>query len=308
MGWLRRSPARTVTRGRSWRDPILDAALAEAEEGKLGAARTVLGECRDQPEIRVFRVGELAEALIGFGEEIATIAGSGDPDLLLLSGAVFVREAWAIRGAGRAETVGAARFKVFHNHLAQAVAPLRGAAELLPADPVPWSELDPVARGLGFDRGEQDALWKEIARRCPTMTVAVRRRVQSLAPKWGGDERRMLDFARSSATAAPDGHPVNAVVAEAWFEAAAHRRVPVARHARPARGELVAASAKLLATPLSLPQTSWAHNAFAAIFTALDDAAHAAPHLRAMNDHLSDAAWAFVGGEAAYRRAAAKYL
>ncbi|GGS42751.1 MULTISPECIES: hypothetical protein [Actinokineospora] len=308
MGWLRRSPARTVTRGRSWRDPILDAALAEAEEGRLGAARTVLGECRDQPEIRVFRVGELAEALIGFGDEIATIAGAGDADLLLLSGAVFVREAWAVRGAGRAETVGAPRFRIFHNHLAQAVAPLRAAAGLLPGDPVPWSEMDPVARGLEFDRGEQDALWAEIASRCPTMTVAVRRRLQSLAPKWGGDETAMIEFARASVAAAPPGHPVAAVIAEAQFEGAAHRSVPVARYARAARAELVAASTKLLTTPLSLPQTCWAHNAFAAVFSALDDAAHAVPHLRAMNDHLNDAAWAFVGGEAAYQRAAAKYL
>ncbi|MFC7613427.1 hypothetical protein ACFQV2_07215 [Actinokineospora soli] len=87
-----------MTRGRSWPDAVLDAALAEAEDGRLGAARTVLAECRAEPEIRAFRVGELAKALLGFGDEIATIAGAGDPDLLLLSGAVFVREAWAIRG------------------------------------------------------------------------------------------------------------------------------------------------------------------------------------------------------------------
>ncbi|MFC5289021.1 hypothetical protein ACFPM7_18370 [Actinokineospora guangxiensis] len=306
MGWLRRNrrAPRTVTRGRGWPDAVLDAAVAEAEDGRLGAARTVLAECRDLPEIRAFRVGELAAALVGFGDGVATVAGVGDPDLLLLSGAVFSREAWTIRGS--AAVVGATREKVFRGHAALAVAPLRAAARLLPHDPVPWAELEPVARGLGAARAERDDVWAEVARRCPTLTVAVKRRLTTLTPRWGGDEADMLAFAREAVAAAPEGHPAAAILAEAQFERAAHAEAPVAKYARPARAELSTASAKLLAGTRPMPQTAWAHNAFAAVFAAMGDA-HAAPHLRAMNDHL-DVAWDRVGGEPAYQRAVAKFL
>lgn len=293
-----------MTRGRQWPDAVLDAAVAEAEDGRLGAARTVLAECREQPEIRAFRVDELARALIGFGDEIATIAGGGDPDLLLLSGAVFVREGWAIRGTSAG--VRRERERVFRAHLALAAAPLRASARLLPQDPVPWAELEPVARGLSADRAARDEVWDEVARRCPTLTVAVQRRLQTLTPKWGGDEADMIAFARQAAAAAPDGHPAAAILAEAQFEGAAHRDTAVGRYAKPARAALSDASAKLLTGTRPLPQTVWAHNAFAAVFAAIGDA-HARPHLRAMNDHLGHP-WDFVGGEAAYQRAAAKYL
>ena len=299
MGWLRRK-RRTVTKGRNWADAILDAALAEAEDGRLGAARTVLAECRDEPEIRAFRVGELARALIGFGDEIATIAGAGDPDLLLLSGAVFVREAWAIGGAE--PDAAQSRSRLFRGHLVQAIPPLRASARMLPDDPVPWAELEPVARGLRFERSVQDELWAEVARRCPTLTVAVKRRLRTLA----SDEADMLAFAREAVSTAPDGHPATAILAEAQFEGAVHRAMTVAKYARPARAELSHASTKLLTATRRLPQTVWAHNAFAAVFTAIGDG-NAAPHLRAMNDHI-DHPWDFVGGEQAYQRAAAKYL
>ncbi|MFC7613426.1 hypothetical protein ACFQV2_07210 [Actinokineospora soli] len=171
---------------------------------------------------------------------------------------------------------------------------------------MPWAELEPVARGLRFDRSVQDELWAEVTSRCPTLTVAVKRRLTTLTPAWGGDEADMLAFARQAVSTAPDGHPTTAILAEAQFEGATHRETTVAKYAKPVRAELSDASAKLLTGTRALPQTVWAHNAFAAVFAAIGDA-HAGPHLRAMHDHVGHP-WDYVGGETAYHRAAAKYL
>lgn len=315
MGWLRvgraGGPEPKVVRAPRWPDAALAAAVAEADEGRVRAAGTVLAECRTDPELRAHRVDVLAERLIGFGERVLDIGvQTRDPDMFLLAGAIFTKEAWAIRGTGLSATVGEKRFRVFHSHLTQAVVPLRRAADLLADDPVPWSEMFPVSRGLEFDRAHKDQLWSEVDRRAPLLVSANDSRVQTLAPKWGkGDESEMLAFAHERVALAPDGHPVVAVLVSAVFETAAHhdRRVGnVGRFVAKWRDDLVAASTKLLTGTLALPRTTWAHNMFAAIFVAMGDYEHAEPHLRAMAGHVSVAAWDWVGGEHRYVTAAGR--
>nr|MDQ3579986.1 hypothetical protein [Actinomycetota bacterium] len=164
---------REVIHGHAWTDPILDAALAELEEGHLRAATTVLAEVRDDPERRDLRLTQLSRPLLGHASEVAALAERhGDPELALLAGVGYLGEAGTIRGPGSADSVGEDRVKLVHATAEKALPYLHAAAGALPDDPIPWHEMMGAGQLLDMDREQQDHLWAEVHRRCPTMWTA----------------------------------------------------------------------------------------------------------------------------------------
>ncbi|KAA2256369.1 hypothetical protein F0L68_26685 [Solihabitans fulvus] len=308
---------------RTFRDPVLDAAVAEVRDGHLRAATTVLAECRDQPELRALRAEVLSDELIGQAQKIAASATENeDPDLALLAGRAFIAEAWAVRGGGWATSVGEDRFKVFHSTLRRAVQPLHEAAALLPHDPAPWANLLAVGMGLQVDREQIDKIWREVTDRCGTFYPAHWYSVQIRAAKWHGSDAEMLAFARERVARAPMGHPLAAMVPLAHFEIFLSRRQEAAqRHDRRAaarlggkyfgevHGEIADASDRWLVEPRPHPRSLQAHNLFAAAFCLAGDAARAHTHLRGMGDRLHSVPWGYLGENAAaeYQRVAEQY-
>ncbi|MFD7656568.1 hypothetical protein ACFV4N_21565, partial [Actinosynnema sp. NPDC059797] len=346
MGIFRRkrpaAVAREVVRDHTYDDAILDIAAEEMDAGHLRAATTVLAECREEPEVRALRAEVLGEHAIGHADELLELAkGNSDPDLWLLAGTAFVREAWAIRGSGRADTVGKDRFKVFFGTLRKAVAPLHEAAKLLPRDAVPWAQLQTAGLGLQVDREQKDEVWREIAARCPTLYPAHWTRLQILAAKWGGSAEEMMAFAQGSVDAAPPGDPVVAMLPLAHFEifleqfedaVQSRSALKIAglkmRYFGRHRDEIATAADKWAAdrwgadkkdpgkrgaAAKSHPRALQAHNLFAAAFALADDAPRAKRHLLGMRDHVHEVPWAYVAYladdlEKEYSELANKYL
>ncbi len=250
----------------------------------------------------------LRDGLVGGADELVELARRHqDPELWLLAGTAFIGEAWAIRGGGRAKHVGEDRFKMFFATLRKAVGPLHQAAELLPADAVPWAQLLPVGMGLQVDRDQKDEVWREVITRCPTLFPAHWHRLQILAAKWGGSHEEMLSFARATAELAPVGDPVTAMLALAHFEVFldrhtealerrdAHEMVRVKwRYFAEVRPELQAAADRWMANPAPHPRTLEAHNLFGAAFALAEDAVRARTHLTGMRDHVHDIPWGYL--------------
>ncbi len=314
----RRRPAavaREVVRDHTYDDAILDIAAEEMDAGHLRAATTVLAECREDPEVRALRVEVLGEHAIGHADELLELAKSNeDPDLWLLAGTAFIREAWAVRGTGRADSVGKDRFKVFFATLRKSVAPLHEAAKLLPGDAVPWAQLQVAGLGLQVDREQKDEVWREVVARCPTLYPAHWTRLQTLAAKWGGSAEEMMAFAQGSVDAAPTGNPVVAMLPLAHFEVFLEKfeeavgdrsALRIAslklRYFGRVREELAAAAdrwtsadAQTLPQLQPHPRALQAHNLFAAAFALAEDAPRAKRHLIGMRDHVHDVPWAYV--------------
>jgi hypothetical protein len=295
-------PARNVILGHCYVDEPLDAANAEAGEGRHTAAVALLRECRDDPETRMLRLQVLGRTVAGHGDEVAKLAREqDDPELLLIAGEAYVEEAWAVRGS-------TANPRRFGATLQLALEPLTQVSRMLPDDAVVWAVLMTVARGLEFSREEQDAIWAETVNRAPFLYAAYRIRLR--------DSGDMTKFATDTVNEAPPGDPVTAMLPLALFEryaAEAYRTRPknlwrlAGRMFRDATSHITAAADKWNSAPH--PRQYEAHNLFAGAFAVIGDKDRAVHHLRAMADRVATWPWGFLEPEpaVAYQRVAARY-
>jgi hypothetical protein len=302
----RRKPKRArreVISGHAWIDPVLDAALAELREGHLRAATTALAEVREDTERRDLRLGQLAEVLVGSADQIAELAAdNANPELHLLAGAAFTAEAYAIRGGGWASTVGKDRFKMVRATAAKSIPFLHSAAELRPADAVPWHELMTTCMLLSADRSEHDRVWAEVLARCPTYWTAHQTRMHVVAQKWFGTHQEMITFVEETVRDAPGGDPLTALDPMAMFEIwlLESRDSSDADTLRLGRDifekmlpRLVAASDKWLRAEQPHVRSIAAHNNFAAAFGLAGHADRTLLHLIGMRDRLTGLPWGY---------------
>ncbi|GLU48046.1 hypothetical protein [Nocardiopsis ansamitocini] len=305
---------RTLVDGRCWNDPALDAGVDAVEEGHLTAGLTLLKESRTDPELRSLYVEALGNAAIGRSGQVHGLltedtAREDAADILLWLGRTLIDEAWEIRGAGSADTVGAERFKLFFATLGNAREPLLAAAEIAADDPVPWECLQWFALGMQLERDEKDYIWQRVVERCPTLYPAHWGRVQTLAAKWGGSHEEMLEFARGSVDIAPPGHPLTSMVALAHverlmglFDDLAQRRKFVAAvklnvryYDEQVRDELTRAAQKWCAAPVAHPRDLQAHHQFGWVFKEAQEKERARWHLYQVGDRVHHWPWASTG-------------
>jgi hypothetical protein len=310
---------RELVIGHCYEDELLDAARAEAQDRHIGAAMTVLRECRDDPETRMLRVKVLGDCLFGYGDQVAQLGRErNDPDLLLVAGQAYVAEAWAILGNFYLSAVSHRQRLKFGATLQLALSPLMAASELVPDDAVVWATLLTVARGLGFTREEQDAIWAETVKRAPYLYGAHWARLHTVSENWYGSREEMLGFAVETARSAPPGNPVTAMVPCAYFalfgaavsETRGNHWRLAARMFRAAAVPIAEASRKWLQqdeTPH--PRSYEAHNMFAGACGLAGDKERAVVHLRGMQDRLAPWPWSALAPDPAdaYYRLAAKF-
>ncbi|MEV5407384.1 hypothetical protein AB0K60_00895 [Thermopolyspora sp. NPDC052614] len=284
---------------RPWADPALDEAVDAVRRRYLYAGVGLLAATRLDPEVRAQRVEALSHAAVGQSRDIATLlaADQSNPDMWLWLGRTLVEEAWLLRPDVRARSAQAGRQREFHQAMERAREPLRTAARLLPADPVPWESLMWMALGLDAPRAEKDALWAECARRFPTLFPANVARLITLSPGWGGTTGEMFEFARVAVSRAPEGDPLPALVPLAHFERNAERSGGRHWFDDEALREIVSAAGSWVERRRMVPhpRAIEAHNLFGAAFYLADLRRPARGHLVRTGGRVSRLPWSHLG-------------
>jgi predicted Zn-dependent peptidase len=280
-------PAKIRARRRSpaWQDAALAAVLPKVRGGDLRAGLRLLAGTRDDAEVRSLCLENLTKAALGQSAQLAELAAEdpADPDLCLWLGATRIDEAWKARSAYRAEYVEAEQFGRFWRLLALAGPPLYRAAELLPADPVPWDKLQWHGIGMQLGRDELDRIWRELTDRSPSLYSGHISRAQALCKKWWGSDAEVLDFAETAVAEAEPGDPVTAVLATAHLEIGLEIGSWDDLNgylARPSvHGALAEAADRWLAADRRHPRDLEAHHFFGAVFYRAGDHDRARRHL-----------------------------
>lgn len=295
-------PAKMRARRRepAWRDAALAAALPKVRGGDLHAGLELLAGTREDAETRSLYLENLTDAALGQGARLAELSADdpADPDLCLWLGATRIGEAWKARSAYRAEYVGEEQFGRFWRRLALAGPALHRAAELLPADPVPWDRLQWHGIGMQLGRDELDRVWRELTARDPFLYAGHISRAQALCKKWWGSDAELLDFAQSAAAAAEPGDPVAAVLALAHVEIGLEIGTWDDLNgylARPSvHASLAEAADRWLSAERPHPRNPEAHHYFGAVFYRAGDHDRARRHLaEAGRTKAPDRAWGY---------------
>ncbi|WP_051059095.1 hypothetical protein [Nocardiopsis lucentensis] len=290
-------------------DPVLRSGCEVVREGGVAAGLALLGEERDDAEVRAHRAEALGRAAVDRVAEVASLAeGDADEaDVMLWLGHVLLARA-ATRPTGGAAT-GRADRKALEAGLIEARAPLEAAAHLRPDDAAPWAALQTVAMGLGADREEKDRIWGEVTERAPHLFPAHMTRVRSLSPNRGGSTEEMFAVAGAAADGAPEGDPLPAVLALAHAEhLRAERKRLIAEgsydyiadmilgrlHGEAVR-ELFEAARAWVSVAAPHERDVQAHHLFGWAFHRADVAEAARWHLGAVGHYYCELPWSFFG-------------
>ncbi|MEV0025286.1 hypothetical protein AB0H45_24335 [Streptomyces atroolivaceus] len=141
-----------------------------------------------------------------------------DPDAVLVKADQYICQAWQIRTGARARNVEADQFRAFHAVLRDAVPVVSAAAELNPADPVPWRIALTQARGIQAPREVFDTYLAEANARDPHHEGCHVQALQYLCDKWYGSHEEMFAFAERAAGQAPPGSRLHALPLQAVVE------------------------------------------------------------------------------------------
>ncbi|MFJ7194291.1 MULTISPECIES: hypothetical protein [unclassified Streptomyces] len=196
-------------------DPALRAALGSAADGDHGPARELLAQTREhrQWELRDGYVSRLAEAALhNPGWLDAWRAGHPeDPDAALVGADLCVHRAWEVRTGESSGQVTPDQFRAFFALLEDAAPVIGRAAELNPADPVPWRIALTHALGSRAPREVFDEYWAQALALDPHHYGCHTAALTYLCAKWHGSHTEMFDFAERAADTAPPGSKLHAL-------------------------------------------------------------------------------------------------
>lgn len=141
-----------------------------------------------------------------------------DPDALLVVADFHLHQAWEVRTSARAKDVERDQFQAFFALLEDAVPVIAAAAELNPADPVPWRIALTHARGMQAPREVFDAYLAEAEARDPHHLGCHVQALQYVCAKWYGSHEEMFRYAERVAESAPPGSRLHALPLQAALE------------------------------------------------------------------------------------------
>lgn len=282
----------------AWSDPELDAALFALDAGDPRPALALVGATVGSTDRHELVVGVLGEALSHRRELVAVVGGEGadDPDRLLLWGAALFHAAADARGADVVERTSHAQFASMSDLLRQTRSTLRRVLEVRPDDTSAHMLLMCCAQAESYEADEVHALYAAREAAGPLALPTVLTRVATLAPRWHGSTADMLGYARSVVAGCGDGDPLLAAIAAAhvedWVERGFWRSL--AFGFRPKwRGEVDAASDRLLAGAVEHPSSLRAHQVFGFLYSIADQDDRVREHLRRGGTRVAPWPWGY---------------
>jgi hypothetical protein len=135
-----------------------------------------------------------------------------------LYAARLIELGWQARTGYRARYVNAQQFASFHDYLRQAERVLIDVVAYEPTNVAAWVLRLKTARGLELGQAEARRRYDQGARHNPHNLDGQVQLLQQLCPKWSGSFEQAREFAWASASAAPQGAPNAALIAEAHLE------------------------------------------------------------------------------------------
>jgi tetratricopeptide (TPR) repeat protein len=133
-------------------------------------------------------------------------------------GWAYISHAWYARGAGYANTVTDKGNQLFEQRLAAARGYLEKAYSLDTSDAIVPTRLIWVAIGLGLERSEMEKQFKRAVAADPSGLGPYSAKAEYLNPKWYGEERQMLGFARGAVRTAPENSAIPLVLVLAHLD------------------------------------------------------------------------------------------
>ncbi|MEU4620667.1 hypothetical protein AB0G04_11910 [Actinoplanes sp. NPDC023801] len=295
-----------------WPDPVLQHAAESLAAGHPEPAYACLGDGVTDPDRREFYadvLGKIGERHVRMLEANAN-AAPGDPARWLLAGAALCFAAWSARGTNTMAYTSDEQVRGLFELSRTARARLHRAAELAPADPVPWTILQSIAKAAPAGRTEPAEVWDRLDALAPESFAGNYQRLTVLCRKWYGSTDEMLRFAQQRSGRQPDGHPLWSLVPKAWIEvwcdswmfgnmlkrAYCLIRKPALR-SRAARAQVDAASERILATDAYAghPWYQAAHQMFGAYYVNAGQTGRARPHLERGGTRAARWAWDLFG-------------
>lgn len=285
-------------------DVVLDRAVAYPEIAGLRAAlqRRDWPSCRElidplEPSARsaaLFECGQEKDAE-PFLRRVLD-AEPADPAATALLGHHLIKVGWRIRTGYTAAHVSRGQARQFHHWLRKAELILIDGAARNPDDPAIWTARLLTARGLQLGLAETRRRLDRALNAHPNHLPALLQFLQSACPKWNGSWDLVHGFARDAAAAAAPGSPHALLVVHAHIEHIfGDEETDVFRYLADdaIRAEIYEAAHRSVWHPEFRRDHGWlqALNAFALIFTMLDDRRSAATVFTALGDLADEYPW-----------------
>lgn len=301
-------------------EPLMDDATAHRFRTELAAGRwqefhDFLEATRDWDDrhFYVTRLASLDDRPAWIAEWKAARPDSALP--LLFSGAQYLHRARQARRPGPACQVEEEAWSVFQARLVDADRDLARATAMDEADPTGHACGIEAAMALRLGQNEVRRRFVEMGKRHRWHQAGNAAAIQALAPRWGGSDQGMFQFARWVDGTAPEGNGVHAVIAlahlEQWLdlsaEAAAGRdRQRTYFFAEPVKKEVRRAADRSIWSPSYQPGrlTSGDRNIFAMCFWLMHDYDAQLEQMRLIGPLIQEYPWQFQGEPGwAYERA-----
>ncbi|WP_433793380.1 hypothetical protein [Actinoplanes sp. CA-252034] len=291
-------------------DVVLDGAAAYPEIAGLRAAlrrrdwpagRALLDQLEPSARSAALQAcaGELG--LEEFLRDVLT-ADVTDASAAALLGHHLIHVGWEIRSGQYARHISSRQFHRFHDWLRRAEQVLIDAAARHPRDPAIWTARLLTARGLQLGLAETRRRLDRALAAQPHHLPAQLQFLQSACPKWDGTWELAHGFARDAMQAAAPGSPHAVLVVHAHvehifgdddtdvFQYLANDAV---------RNEIYEAAHRSIWHPEFRHGPGWlqALNAFALIFTMLDDRRSAATAFAGLGNLAAEYPWNQVGSD-----------
>ncbi|WP_052311704.1 MULTISPECIES: hypothetical protein [unclassified Actinoplanes] len=225
-------------------------------------------------------------------------ADPADPTASAVRAFQLIEQGWNVRGGGRARTVTARQFRVFHRYLAEAERVLHAALTRTPHDLALWTASLLTVRGLEMGLDHARYRYACLSAFDPHHLPAQSQLLQQLCPKWSGSWPEAEAFVRAAMRAAPEGAHNAVLLVDYYLEKADFRGL---------RADIEEAAGRSVCHPAFARTVGWVQvvNSFALAFSKVGDRANARRMFTMLGPYASEYPWSTQSAEvtAAFRQA-----